>query len=134
MIKIKKNKILLIGFIFIVILTVIAYILNRSVKTIPSTNTIPIQTESTTSGVVQDTTADYQYGQTLIQLHQQYPWYSEIPIETKDYRIVYDFTKESFRIRLLITSSETIKQAAIKDLQNIGVDTTKFSYYFIEPQ
>lgn len=68
-------------------------------------------------------------------VHQKYPWYSKIPIETKDYRIVFDFDKNSFRIRLLGQSTETIKQAALKDLETIGVDLKKeFTYYFIEPE
>lgn len=76
---------------------------------------------------------DLKYGQALESLHQKYPWYSRLPIETEDFRIIYDFDKNSFRIRLLTQSSASIKQAAVDKLKEIGVDLKKFSYYFIEP-
>lgn len=81
----------------------------------------------------QQTENDFKYGQALKDLHQKYPWYSQLPIETNEYRIIYDFDKNSFRIRLLTQSSESIKQAAIDKLKEIGVDLNKFSYYFLEP-
>jgi len=80
----------------------------------------------------QDELDDLKYGQALKNLHQKYPWYSQLPIETKDYRIVYDFDKNSFRIHLLSQASEIIKQAAVDKLKEIGVDLNKFSYYFLE--
>lgn len=67
-------------------------------------------------------------------VHDQFPWYSKMPVEAPDYRIVYDFDKESFRIRLLTKNTNTIKQAALADLEAIGVDLKEFSYYFIEPE
>ncbi len=76
---------------------------------------------------------DLKYGQALEKLNQTYPWYSQLPIETKDYRIIYDFDKNSFRIRLLTQVSETIKQAALDKLKSVGVDLNQFSYYFLEP-
>lgn len=75
---------------------------------------------------------DQLYGQALESLHQQYPWYSQLPIETKDFRIIYDFDKKSFRIRLLQPSSPEIKQKALDALKNIGVDLNQFSYYFLQ--
>ena len=84
-------------------------------------------TESTQ--LIQDS---LKYGQAIKELNQKYPWYSQLPIETKDFRIVYDFDKNSFRIRLLTQASETIKQAAVDKLKEIGVDLNKFSYYFLE--
>ncbi|MCX6817051.1 MAG: hypothetical protein NTZ93_04240 [Candidatus Beckwithbacteria bacterium] len=80
----------------------------------------------------QQTPDDLKYSQALTELHQQYPWYSQLPIETSEYRIIYDFDKQSFRIRLLTQPSETIKQVAIDKLKAIGVDLNKFSYYFLE--
>lgn len=80
----------------------------------------------------QQTENDLDYGQAIKELNQKYPWYSQLPIETKDYRIVYDFDKNSFRIRLLTQSSQSIKRAAVDKLKEIGVDLNKFSYYFLE--
>lgn len=80
------------------------------------------------------TQEDLKSGQVINKLHQQYPWYSKLPIETNEYRIIYDFDKNSFRIRLLTQSSETIKQAALNQLKTLGVDLDQFTYYFLEPQ
>ncbi|MFH2062268.1 MAG: hypothetical protein ABIJ43_04755 [Candidatus Beckwithbacteria bacterium] len=85
---------------------------------------------------IQKLTREYQnaqnFGQALTSLHQKYPWYSKLPIETKDYIIIYDFDKNSFRIRLLTQISKEIKQSAIDQLNKIEVDLNKFSYYFLE--
>ena len=44
---------------------------------------------------------DIAYNEAIKRLIEDYPWYTSLPIETKDYRIVYDYEKEMFRIRLL---------------------------------
>lgn len=80
------------------------------------------------------TQEDLKSGQVIDNLHQQYPWYSKLPIETNEYRIIFDFDKNSFRIRLLTQSTEAIKQDALKQLKTIGVDLDQFNYYYLEPQ
>jgi hypothetical protein len=86
----------------------------------------------------QQTEDDINYSETLKQLYQQSPWLKKLPIETNNYRLVYDFETSSFRIRILTIPSspeelETIKQTALNHLQSIGVDTTIQPYYFLEP-
>lgn len=82
----------------------------------------------------QQTQDDLNTAKAIKTIHEQYPWYSKIPLETTDYRIIYDFEKDSFRIRLLTKSTTAIKDAALADLEAIGVDLNEFNYYFIEPQ
>ncbi|EKD53440.1 MAG: hypothetical protein ACD_61C00042G0003 [uncultured bacterium] len=69
-------------------------------------------------------------------LQRDYPWYKYLPIVQKDYVIVYDFDKKSFRIRITNkNASESLKtniiNEAINSLVKIGVDMTKFTYYII---
>lgn len=128
----------------LVIAAVISIILIIVVDTFPSgqknkaITTEPVSTPGintiTLPGTQNQTPDDYKFDQGMENLFQQYPWYSKIPIETKDYRIIYDFDKNSFRIRLLTTSTDVIKQSAINSLKAIGVDLNKFTYYFIEPE
>jgi len=104
----------------------------------PTPTTTPSATIQPTSVVVPtesvfQTPNDQLYGQAIKTLVQQYPWYPKLPIETKDFRIIYDFDKKSFRIRILTQPTDVIKQVAIDKLKEIGVDLTKFTYYFIEP-
>jgi len=80
---------------------------------------------------------DLIFGQTWTEFIKQNPWYKSLPIETKTYRIIYDFEKKSFRIRLLITPSpterQTIVQQALNDLEKIGVNLKETSYTVLEP-
>ena len=83
---------------------------------------------------IQQTQDDQRSAQAIKKIHNQFPWYSKIPVETADYRIIYDFAKESFRIRLLTQDTDKIRQAALDSLGKIGVDLNEFQYYFIEPK
>ena len=39
----------------------------------------------------QQTHDDFTAAQAIEEIHSDYPWYSKIPIETPDYRIIFDF-------------------------------------------
>jgi hypothetical protein len=123
----KKRLLILFGTILIVSL-IIFLITPKSQK---PNQTVPIEPSPTISTI--ETPNDQVYNQAVTSVVEKYPWYPQIPIETKDYRIIYDFEKNSFRIRLLTQSTEDLKQSALTKLKNIGVDLAKFNYYFIEP-
>lgn len=120
----KKFVIASLIIIAIFIIFVVASLL-LSEKPTSSPSPSPAQNE-------QQTQDDLNFGQTIDELHQQYPWYSQIPIVTDDYTIAFNFDKNSFRIILLKPATEAIKQSALNALQAIGVDLDKFNYYFIE--
>lgn len=132
----KKKYIIIIGLIFLVIFIVVSFL---RPKPTPSP-IIPVSTPSATTQPIIEITPtetfqppnDQLYGQAIKDIVNQYPWYPKIPIETQEYRIIFDFDKKSFRIRFLTPLSEQIKQAAIKKLVEIGVDLDKFTYYFVE--
>lgn len=132
----KKKLLILLAIIFVF---VVIYSLTspRSVKNDSIVVPSPTPTTSTTipnpTDFFEQLPNDLKYNQELTDIHQQYPWYSSLPLETEDYRIIYDFDKNSFRIRLLTTSSDAIKQASLNSLKEIGVDINKYSYYFLEP-
>jgi len=46
--------------------------------------------------------ADFEFGEAYKKFITDYPWYQSLPIESSQYRIVYDFDKEKFRIRLKV--------------------------------
>jgi hypothetical protein len=74
------------------------------------------------------------YNNGLKEMYAKYPWYSKIPIETDLYFIVFDFEKESFRIRYkegVNKNNPTILEQALQDIRNIGADPSK--YYVINP-
>lgn len=71
------------------------------------------------------------------EFYETYPWYTSIPIETDDYVIVYNFEKESFRVRLTLGENplgaqiEAAKTRALVSLEAIGVNLNVYDYYVL---
>lgn len=123
-----KKKIYIIFGILSIIFLIWIFILKSNTNTVTTTNpVIP-----TISPIIETLPNDLEFSRGLTDLHEKYPWYSKLPIENEDYRIIYDFDTNSFRIRLLTESTEIIKNAALNNLKSIGVDITITSYYFLE--
>ena len=69
---------------------------------------------------------DFEYGEAFKEFAQRYPWYLSLPIERNEYRIVYDFEENSFRIRLKLVpaNAETEKKiidAALEEIRKLGI-------------
>lgn len=84
------------------------------------------------------TAGDLAFTEAYKQFLIKYPWYTKLPIETFEYRIVYDFEKESFRIRLKIKpqgeeQEKNIVNKALKDLEKIGV-RKPINYYVLRSE
>jgi hypothetical protein len=78
---------------------------------------------------------DLLFGEAYKDFALKYPWYLSLPIETTEYRIVYDFEQGSFRIRLkLAPEDESVKeslvQKALELLKRIGVPEP-INYYVV---
>ena len=77
------------------------------------------------------------YVDPIYEIHTQKPWLMSLPIKTDTHTIVYDFDKESIRIRLHIPESspedqkEAAKQKALEDLYKAEVDTDAIPYHFL---
>ena len=136
----KKKIIILIGSISVisVIIIVVTVLQHPAVK--PSASPTP-GTTSQPSGTpfpqgTQVLPNDLKYGQALTTITQQYPWYPKLPVDTKDYTIIYDFDKQMFRIRIKSVSPatsdvKTLTQSALNDLVNIGVQEP-IKYYVLD--
>ncbi len=79
---------------------------------------------------------DLEFGEAFKKFLEDYPWYIYLPIETVEYRIVYDFEKNSFRIRIKIPvetkeGEEKIVEKALKSLKKIEVPEP-ISYYVLK--
>lgn len=98
-----------------------------------------IATPSATPSIDPDTVPasdSFEYNQALVEIIQKYPWYPSLPLETKDYRVIYDFEKNQFRIRIFNSKlspsqKQNILDSALVNMRRIGVDTSKYSYYVI---
>ena len=80
---------------------------------------------------------DLAYNEATKNFIEKNPWYTSLPIETNDYRIVYDYDKEMFRIRFLQeqTDEEKIKiiiEDALDKLEKAGAKKP-IKYFTIQP-
>lgn len=81
---------------------------------------------------------DFLFSEAEKEFYETYPWYPELPIETTDYVVVYNFERGAFRIRLTLSQGAlgsevgAAKSRALEDLRNIGVDLNRYAYYFLE--
>jgi len=69
---------------------------------------------------------DQEFSQAVWKYIQDYPWILDLPIETKEYRVIYDLQKENFRIRLKI--SRNSPQDIIDNLTNKALEKIKEIY------
>lgn len=80
---------------------------------------------------------DFLFAQAEREFYETYPWYRNLPIKTAEYVIVYNFERSAFRIRLTLgeralgAEMEAAKNRALKDLENIGANLSKYNYYFL---
>lgn len=100
--------------------------------------TTPFTPEQISQEGQKQTSADLAYNEAYKEFLVKYPWYPRLPIETKEYRIVYDFEKESFRIRLLVPTKtpeekKSLIQKALENLKKIGVEEPVV-YYEVDYQ
>jgi len=81
---------------------------------------------------------DWEHAQYWKEIYSKYPWYSKLPIEKEDYRIIWDLEEESFRIRLKISENSPQEEKnilinqAVEDIENItGEPIDKSPYYVL---
>ncbi len=88
--------------------------------------TNPFSKEQTKEEGGKQSIGDAAFNESYDKFLKDFPWYRKIPIERKDYTIVYDFELLSFRIIMNRKIDDEldktgIKNAAINDLLKIGV-------------
>ena len=71
---------------------------NKDIYTLAFT-TIPVTQQQLQEDGAKQTEADLAFNENYEKFLIDYPWYTELPIEKSNYRIIYDFEKKSFRIR-----------------------------------
>lgn len=84
----------------------------------------------------QQSQLDRQFSEDYTKTVNANPWIASLPIERPTYRIVYDFQTNSFRIRILVPVTDNIQKqsiidAALKDIKNIGFTQTPIPYYVL---
>lgn len=93
------------------------------------------QTNPDLSEIEQQQQAEQDFFITMQEIQKNYPWYSKLPLETKDYLIIYDWDKKKFLISVKYPASspnvKTAQDSALLGLRNIGVDPDKWGYYIV---
>jgi len=108
---------------------------DKNIYTLGFTTTPFTQKQIQEEGAKQ-TAGDLAFTEAYKQFLTKYPWYTRLPIENFEYRIVYDFEKESFRIRIKVPGQtpeqeSQIVQKALANLKKIGVKDP-VSYYVLK--
>jgi len=88
--------------------------------------TFPLTPQEIEEQGTKQTAADLAFDEKYRDFLTNYPWYQTLPIERNEYRIIYDFERESFRIRIKIATEtaedeEVIVNKALEELRKIGV-------------
>ena len=130
-----KKKLLLIliilSLISVVFIVVSVYKSSRDNK---NANTSTPDETKTSLPIQKGASDSFDYNQAIKVVDDEYPWYSDLPIETDKYRVVYDFSVDKFRIRLKEVVTESQKaiyiQDAVSKLIQIGVDSPVNYYVF----
>lgn len=99
--------------------------------------TNPFTQEQIEEEGAKQTAGDLAFSEAYKEFLQKNPWYIRIPIENTSYRIIYDFEKQSFRIRLKIPpinkeQEKILIERALSDLKKIGV-REPINYYVLQP-
>ena len=99
--------------------------------------TNPFTQEQIEEEGVKQTAGDIAFSEAYKEFLQKNPWYIRIPIENTSYRIIYDFEKQSFRIRLKIPpinkeQEKILIERALNNLKKIGVKEP-IDYYVLQP-
>lgn len=80
---------------------------------------------------------DYEFGDRLSNITNDYPWYDKLPITSPDYTVVYDYDLKKFRIRIQRDSDapkeeiDTYISQALLRLSAIKGVPKNFEYYVL---
>lgn len=79
--------------------------------------------------------ADIAYNEAVKKIIEDFPWYTNLPIENNKFRIVYDYDKNMFRIRLLKEFSQEeineITKESLLLIEQAGA-SKPIKYYILE--
>lgn len=96
----------------------------------PKLSAIPTLTPEMESQAEKQTIADRDAGLQVTKIIEKDPYLAKLPISTKNYYVIFDFQKDSIRVRLRGTSTQSQISAEIKTkLKQIGVPDSVPVYY-----
>ncbi|KKU94644.1 hypothetical protein A3H89_03915 [Candidatus Amesbacteria bacterium RIFCSPLOWO2_02_FULL_48_11] len=100
---------------------------------LPGSPSTPPSTLSPADAAKAEQTAnDLYFAKTVQKLYAQYPFLRNLPIDTNKYTIVYDYQKQSLRVRLKKVSRKSVEKEINQTLTGIGVDLEKTAIYYLD--
>lgn len=72
--------------------------------------------------------ADIRFSETTYILLKKYPWFSKFPLLTKEYLVVYDYERESFRIVFYTTYSQELEMKIVNRIKSV-TKLNQINYY-----
>lgn len=131
----NKHKLVLVIAVLFLLIIIIA-VANRN-KEIETPSTYNISSQSAPDGGTGEEPAAYSpdWG---IKFNKEYPWYKKIPIETKEFVIIFDFEVDKFRIILNIPENSTqnlknsLTSKAVEEIKKLtGESFDQYEYYVV---
>lgn len=112
------------------------YNLNQSQETAePNSRPTDYPAGVTKEDITNQQQAEQDFSQGIRNVTEKYPWYTQLPIDTKDYMILYDWDQQKFMISLKYPAGasnlKVVQNSALDALKAIGVDPTKEGYYMV---
>lgn len=145
MYKAYKNKIFLCtvlvsGVIFVVIVTLYFKRSNSTETSNFSVKQEVIQnfTEIENKSLTDTRLGDQLFSEGIKDLYEKYPWYINIPIDTNDFTIIFDFDRDEFRVRLKIQRDapldvkNILTQKAEGEISKLNAHTSKYYIMYQE--
>ena len=102
-----------------------------------SFSTPNITEEELAQDIAEQAEGDELFAEAQTEWHKNNPWYSQLPIITGDFTIVYEPDTKKFRIRLTLGESPTgaeinaAKNKALESLEVAGVTLDQYEYYVL---
>lgn len=143
----KYGKLIGLGVIILIIVFILNINTNQQTQTLPdtpdNTSTDNIQARQTREDVINPTTeelktllrqqadSDAAFSDGALMLANEFPWFNKLPLETSQYKVVYDYELQQFRVRIKPGVSESVAvQNAVKALNEIGVQDPTYYVLF----
>jgi len=102
-----------------------------------SFHTLETTAEQLEQDIQEQAEGDELFAEAQVEWYENNPWYSQLPITSDDFTIVYEPDTTKFRIRLTLGSSPTgaeigaAKNRALERLELIGISLDQYEYYVI---
>ena len=131
----NKKTILLLGFLFLLIFftVIISMFAAASRKITPAPTPFPSPTSILQESLQKQTEADINVANMQEEVFRKYPWYLKLPLQEKNYFVLFDVDKKAFKAKIYPQRSseipideqvESYKAEILEKFKTLEIDTS----------